>query len=861
MPYSCDGLTKRELHFKAKHGFVVFYQDRRVSAEIYDLQCQNRNPECLIEYASSEDALVWVTHNILVSWKLGYEYLAIQQHCKGCTFGGFYNMKSEMWAMNGAGDFLPYQLLFQHFAVGFMAGLKIDFLKPCPICRQNPKLLNMDGTTCDRDTEPGTAGVCMCRKNNSIEVANTLKYVAFRTTAFRAVETQLHLVAGPADAPMNDAEADQSTCSYGHAAAGIASCCAQEGEELVQCEQCSHHLLHRCCQSQAERAFHSRSEPSAYCYQCEYAYQVPYAHTEFLTEFEPILHVKLMEQARKTIAPMLPLIESVGRTLSSLTSMCSTNAAAERKSQHGIDSTVELTEALDSIKDEPYGFPSYALPFLQAANWIHLRICGLAEVGTPLTQHERQTYAALGDFIGGTINDHNGFTSVRCSCIHLWDALVAAIKGTGDSRSVQWGKLEEEGTFPALLALAKELSRSSPDSKTYWLRVPVGNFYAGMQDTAQRYLDEILSLSSTSAQEKEEESLFRDVGDMEDLHESDSSPGIQQNDLGPEASDDEVVCTFGSVGDVAPTPTREGVPDEADRSPTLRRGSVRLRDLQHEKEAKAAHEASAKDGKRKHKRKATPKSAKRSKRRPDGTEKVVRRRGPEQDKRRFREATAERNPLLPKLSKLNPVIDGALYHFDEEGRPRREGATYVEDTKPGPQFQCRKFYQTQTLGTWGIFLMFCEHSHCYGFHDILHAEGRRDAFMVLRNLANKPKVVVYDFACQLEEYCMARDPFYFKDVVFLIDKFHHFNHTCCPMYKMSNYPHLSTVNSVVCEQANSHIKGAMVHQGKKMKGPLFYLTLLVQIARWNFNKDAASEKREAAQTRLAGAEPAVDLRS
>ena len=47
---------------------------------------------------------------------------------------------------------------------------------------------------------------------------------------------------------------------------------------------------------------------------------------------------------------------------------------------------------------------------------------------------------------------------------------------------------------------------------------------------------------------------------------------------------------------------------------------------------------------------------------------------------------------------------------------------------------------------------------------------------------NRPLVVYYDHACALNDYCMARDPWLFRNVVFVIDKFHLKNHTCSCSY-------------------------------------------------------------------------------
>lgn len=57
------------------------------------------------------------------------------------------------------------------------------------------------------------------------------------------------------------------------------------------------------------------------------------------------------------------------------------------------------------------------------------------------------------------------------------------------------------------------------------------------------------------------------------------------------------------------------------------------------------------------------------------------------------------------------------------------------------------------------------------------SEGRNDPFSVMKTwFAKAPRLVVYDFACALEEYCLNRDPIYFKDTQFVIDRFHWKNH-------------------------------------------------------------------------------------
>ena len=81
----------------------------------------------------------------------------------------------------------------------------------------------------------------------------------------------------------------------------------------------------------------------------------------------------------------------------------------------------------------------------------------------------------------------------------------------------------------------------------------------------------------------------------------------------------------------------------------------------------------------------------------------------------------------------------------------------------------------------------CEHGVTRAYHIIPNCEGRNTPFsFLLTRLPKPPKVVVFDFACQLMEYCLNREPEYFKHVLFLLDGFHKWNHkTCSTAFKMS----------------------------------------------------------------------------
>jgi hypothetical protein len=73
----------------------------------------------------------------------------------------------------------------------------------------------------------------------------------------------------------------------------------------------------------------------------------------------------------------------------------------------------------------------------------------------------------------------------------------------------------------------------------------------------------------------------------------------------------------------------------------------------------------------------------------------------------------------------------------------------------------------------GVFVFCCPHRVIYGFHVMLRGESPRDPFAVLYTRLRRedlPKVVVYDNACALRNYCMRRAPPHFADVRFVVDR-------------------------------------------------------------------------------------------
>ncbi|KAJ2991866.1 hypothetical protein NUW54_g8079 [Trametes sanguinea] len=96
--------------------------------------------------------------------------------------------------------------------------------------------------------------------------------------------------------------------------------------------------------------------------------------------------------------------------------------------------------------------------------------------------------------------------------------------------------------------------------------------------------------------------------------------------------------------------------------------------------------------------------------------------------------------------------------------------------------ECNKFYKAYPRNrlAGGILVLWCTHSICLGFHTIPVAEGRNDVFSAIyTRFPEAPKVIVYDFACQLAPYSLVREARYFAKTRFLIDELHARDHSKC----------------------------------------------------------------------------------
>ena len=131
------------------------------------------------------------------------------------------------------------------------------------------------------------------------------------------------------------------------------------------------------------------------------------------------------------------------------------------------------------------------------------------------------------------------------------------------------------------------------------------------------------------------------------------------------------------------------------------------------------------------------------------------------------------------------------------------------DDMPDVDPVCSKLFPKIARSGFGyLFLWFCPvHGHSYGFHLIAGGEGRKDPFASLyMYCAHMPKDIYDDFACQLSEYCLNKEPELFKNTRFWHDLFHFTGHLCGVKFKSGGVLGLEGVNTEICEQVNSFLQ-------------------------------------------------------
>ena len=92
-----------------------------------------------------------------------------------------------------------------------------------------------------------------------------------------------------------------------------------------------------------------------------------------------------------------------------------------------------------------------------------------------------------------------------------------------------------------------------------------------------------------------------------------------------------------------------------------------------------------------------------------------------------------------------------------------------------------------------IFTVFSPHGICCGFEMMQSCESPKHPFSIFRQRFQKaPRVIVYDNACELHQYCLNREPHFFRSTLFAVDWFHWQGHVgCSASYCLNNYKQMA----------------------------------------------------------------------
>ena len=197
---------------------------------------------------------------------------------------------------------------------------------------------------------------------------------------------------------------------------------------------------------------------------------------------------------------------------------------------------------------------------------------------------------------------------------------------------------------------------------------------------------------------------------------------------------------------------------------------------------------------------------------------------------------------------------GTAYYFTPHGNQVRDIPSYSIQGKDRSRDTsgCTKDFPTVPYGGFGyMFLFFCPyHGHCYGFHLIDGGEGRKDPFSaIFKYMEEAPQEIFYDFACKLQEYCLNREPEFFRSVRFWHDLFHAINHICGINFRSTRVVGLDGANSEICEQFNSYLQ-CVKYTGSHLGQSNFMLFVQFFIYLWNKEKTASF--KQIASIALAG---------
>ena len=193
------------------------------------------------------------------------------------------------------------------------------------------------------------------------------------------------------------------------------------------------------------------------------------------------------------------------------------------------------------------------------------------------------------------------------------------------------------------------------------------------------------------------------------------------------------------------------------------------------------------------------------------------------------------------------ITDGSFVHSGIlTGLPRiRQRPVYQADNIKdngdvrSAGMECRHAFFKPGDRTGGLFTCLCEHGFVYASFIIKQAEGRNEPFTFMTCYLKKaPEVVIYDNACNLQDYCLSRAPMFFRETRFFVDSFHWLNHESCGVgYKIKDHidPWLKSINTQAAEQNNAALKNYKSMM-TRMSQKSFMTVLKTFMCYWNYRK-------------------------
>ena len=193
------------------------------------------------------------------------------------------------------------------------------------------------------------------------------------------------------------------------------------------------------------------------------------------------------------------------------------------------------------------------------------------------------------------------------------------------------------------------------------------------------------------------------------------------------------------------------------------------------------------------------------------------------------------------------ILDGSYLHTGIlTGLPRirlkpqyQADSVKEDDCADGRKDSCEHAFCKPGDRTGGVFTVLCEHGFVYASFIIKEAEGRKETFAFMTQyLKRAPEYVIYDNACNLQDYCLSRAPLFFALTTFLVDGFHWRNHKACSVgYMIKSYEdsRLQALNTQIAEQNNSSLKN-LKSMMSRMSQKSFMTLLKSFMCHWNYHK-------------------------